>query len=79
MIQLPDGRIVVATHIFRAGVLTALCWLDLQGGRLEEFLRLPFAGNAGSIGLLRHRNLLWVAYSSEHEGKPGLYLAEVEL
>ena len=79
MVQLADGRVVVGTHLFSQGVATALCWLDPEDGSLDEFLRLPFAGQPGSLGLLALEDRLWVGYPSAHEGKVAVYVAEIQL
>jgi hypothetical protein len=79
MIQLPDGRIVAAGRLYEPSARTALMWLDGQGGKLTEFLKLPSGGDTSYPGLVWHEGILWVSYYSSHEGKTSIYLAKVSL
>ena len=79
LLRLPDGRHVAAVRLYDGTVRTALCWLDPEGGRLREFLKLPSGGDTSYAGLAWHDGLLWVSYYSSHEGKTCIYLARVRL
>ncbi len=77
MIRLPDGRIVAAVRFYNR-LRTSLCWVDVEAGRLSEFLVLPSGGvDTGYAGMVFHNGLLWVSYYSQHEGKTSVYLAKV--
>jgi len=78
MIRLPDGRIVAAGRL-HGTVRTSLCWLDIEAGKLTEFLTLPSGGDTSYPGLALYQGLLWVSYYSSHEGKTSIYLAKVKL
>ena len=78
MIRLPDGRIVAAGRL-HGPVRTGLCWLDVEAGKLTEFLTLPSGGDTSYPGLVFHEGLLWISYYSSHEGKTSIYLAKVKL
>jgi hypothetical protein len=78
-IRIPDGRYVAAVRLYDGHVRTALCWVDLQSARLREFLPLPSGGDTSYAGLVWHDHLLWVSYYSSHEGRTGIYLAQVDL
>ena len=79
MLELGDGRVVVAGSIPGTDARIALWWLDPERGTLKEFLRLPSGGDSGSPGLAFHDGMLWVAYHSAHEGRAMIYLARVKL
>jgi hypothetical protein len=79
MLELADGRVVVAGSIPGDDARIALWWLDPEAGTLKEFLRLPSGGDSGSPGLAFHEGMLWVAYHSSHEGRAMIYLARVKL
>ena len=78
-LRLPDGRYVAAVRLYDGKVRTSLCWLDVDAGRLDEFLKLPSGGDSSYAGLVWHDRLLWVSYYSSHEGKTSIYLAKVKL
>ena len=78
-LRLPDGRYVAAVRLYDGKVRTSLCWLDVDAGRLAEFLKLPSGGDSSYAGLVWHDRLLWVSYYSSHEGKTSIYLAKVKL
>jgi hypothetical protein len=82
MIELPDGRTVAAVRLYDRPVRTALCWLDPEEGKLDEFLVLPSGGDTSYAGLVWHEGHLWVSYYSGHEPnqshqKTAIYLAKV--
>ena len=79
MIRLPDGRIVAAVRLYDNGARTSLMWLDSDGAKLTEFLKLPSGGDTSYAGLAWHEGLLWVSYYSSHEGKACVYLAKVRI
>ena len=79
MIRLPDGRIVAGGRLYDGRVRTALLWLDVEAGRLTEFLALPSGGDTSYPGLAFEDGLLWVSYYSSHEGRASIYLAKVKL
>lgn len=79
MIELPDGRIVVAGRSYDGGAKTRLWWLDPESAALEEIVTLPSGGDTSYPGLVFHDGLLWVSYYSSHEGKTSIYLAKVKL
>ncbi len=79
LIALPDHRLVAAVRLYDGKIRTALCWLDPQAGKMDEFLTLPSGGDTSYAGLVLHEGLLWVSYYSSHEGKASIYLARVRL
>jgi hypothetical protein len=79
MVELADGRVIVAGSILGDDARIALWWLDPESGTLKEFLRLPSGGESGRPGLAWHEGMLWVAYHSSHEGRAMIYLARVKL
>lgn len=79
LIRLPDGRFVAAVRLYDDKPRTSLCWLDVQSGKLTEFLKLPSGGDTSYAGLVLHEGLLWVSYYSSHEGKTAIYLAKVKM
>lgn len=46
---------------------------------LEPVLILPSGGQMGNPSLLYHNQELWLCYASSHEGKSGIYLAQINL
>lgn len=79
MAQTPDARIVAAATQDNAGPGLALVWLDPDKQSWSPFLRLPSKGAGLSASLLAQGRTLLVAYSSTHEGRKMVYLAEVLL
>ncbi|MFN3159330.1 MAG: exo-alpha-sialidase [Rubinisphaera brasiliensis] len=84
MLQLPDERVVAAVRLYDGGARTSLCWVDLENGKLTEFLELPSGGDTSYAGLVWHQDRLWVSYYSGHEAdgsdfKTAIYLAQVQL
>ncbi len=79
VLELADGRIIVAGSIPGNEARIALWWLDPERGTLKEFLRLPSGGESGRPGLASHEGILWIAYHSSHEGRAMIYLARVKL
>ena len=77
MIELPGGRLVAAVRLYDGKVRTALCWVDPETGKLDEFLTLPSAGDTSYAGLVWHDGLLWVSYYSSHGVRTSIYLAKV--
>jgi hypothetical protein len=79
MLRLDDGRIVVAGRLYDGKVRTALCMLDAETGKLDDFLDLPSGGDTGYPGMVYHDGVLWVSYYSSHDGKAAVYVARVDL
>jgi hypothetical protein len=79
MIDLPDGRIIVAARLYDQKTRTSLCWLDATTEKLVECLPLPSAGDSSYPGLVLHGGKLYVSYYSSHEGKTSIYFATVEI
>jgi hypothetical protein len=79
MLQLPDGRILAATRLYKGGTRTSLSWLDPEHGTLTEVLKLPSGGDTSYAGMVWHDGLLWLSYYSSHEGKTSIYLAKVKV
>jgi hypothetical protein len=79
MLRLPDGRFVAAVRLYDKQVRTSLCWVDVEAGKITEFLALPSGGDTSYAGLVLHDGLLWVSYYSSHEGKTNIYLAQVAI
>lgn len=77
MIQLPDGRIIVATRLYDGAIRTSFAWVDPANHTLSECFTLPSGGDTGYAGLVWKDDLLWISYYSSHEGKASIYLAKV--
>jgi hypothetical protein len=76
-IRIPDGRLVAAVRLYDKRERTSLAWLDVEQGKLTEFLALPSGGDCSYAGLAWHEGKLWVSYYSSHEGRTAIYLANV--
>ncbi len=79
LLRLPDGRLLAGVRLYDGTVRTALCWVDPDKGRLEEFLTLPSGGDTSYPGLVWHEGKLWVSYYSSHQGRTHVYVSEIEL
>lgn len=79
ILQLPDGRLVIAGRFHAEESRTALGWLDPKEGTVTRFLTLPSGGDNSSPGLVWYDGILWVSYHSSHEGKASVYLAKVKV
>jgi hypothetical protein len=79
MICLPDKRMIAAVRRYGRIPWTSLNWLDLQEGKLTEFLALPSGGDTSYAGLHWHDDNLWVSYYSSHEDRTSIYLAKVQV
>lgn len=79
MMQLPNGRFVVAGRAYDEKARTELWWLEPQTGELTSMVSLPSGGDTSYPGLVFNDGLLWVSYYSSHEGKTSIYLARVKL
>ena len=79
MIRLSDGRFVAGVRLYDGKARTSLCWIDVEDGRLDEFLALPSGGDTSYPGMVLHDGVLWVSYYSSHEGKTSIYLAKVKM
>ncbi len=78
-IALPDGRHIAAVRLHDGKVRTALCWLDVDGARIGEFLTLPSGGDSSYAGLVLQEGVLHVSYYSTHEERTSIYLATVRI
>jgi hypothetical protein len=76
-IRLPDGRYVAVVRLHDGKVRTALCWLDIDRAKLDEFLPLPSGGDSSYAGLVVEGDTLRISYYSTHEQKTSIYLAKV--
>lgn len=81
MIQLPDGRIIVAARFTDTGAeQTELAWLNPTAGSLMPFLTLPSGGDTGYPGMVYQNGDLLVSYYSEEQlGKDSVYFATVAI
>ena len=79
LIELPDGRIVVAGRRYPGGPKTQLWWLDPKNAKLTEIVTLPSGGDNSYPGLVYRDSVLSVSYYSSHEGKTNIYFAQVKL
>lgn len=87
MIQLPDGRIIVAGRDYVTKAKTALWWLNPETGELTQIAVLPSKGDTSYPGLVYHDGELWVSYYSSRDGKTpdsaspntSIYLARLQL
>jgi len=79
LLRLPDGRYLAGVRLYDGGTRTALAWVDIEAGTLEEFLSLPSGGDTSYPGLVWRDGLLWVSYYSSHEGHTAIYLARVRI
>jgi hypothetical protein len=79
LVRLPDGRIVAIVRLYDGRERTALCWLDPETPRLEEFLTLPSGGDTSYAGVVYHGGLLNISYYSTHEGRTAVYFAKVKI
>src|SRR5690606_16565359 len=59
MLQLRDGRLLVAGRDYVGGATTRLWWLDPQEPSLQEAARLPSGGDTSYPGLVWHDQRLW--------------------
>ena len=79
MIALQDGRLIAAVRLYDGSARTSLCWIDVQQGTLQEFLKLPSGGDTSYAGMVWHQGQLWISYYSSHEQKSSIYLAKVTI
>lgn len=79
MIRLDDGRFLSAVRLYDNKVRSSLCRIDVESGKLTEFLTLPSGGDTSYAGLVVHKDHLWISYYSSHEGKTSIYMAKVEI
>lgn len=79
LIQLTDGRIVVAGRRYPGGAKTQLWWLDPERAELTEIATLPSGGDTSYPGLVYRNDVLSVSYYSSHEGKTNIYFAQLQL
>lgn len=79
LIRLPNGKVVVGGRKNTNKSYMALWELDEENESLTEILILPSGNDCSYPGLVWHDDRLWVSYYSGHEGKPSIYLAELEI
>jgi hypothetical protein len=79
MLDLPDGRTIVAARLYAPTMHTGLLWLDPEAATLTEFASLPSGGDNGYPGMVYQDRVLWVSYYSSHEGKASIYIASMEM
>jgi len=79
LVQIPDGRIIVAGRRYPGGAKTAVWTLNPNDGTLTEIATLPSGGDNSYPGLVFHEGQLWMSYYSSHEGKTAIYLARLQL
>jgi hypothetical protein len=77
LLQLPDGRWIGVGRLLDGGARTSVVEIDVEGGTINELLRLPSGGDTSYPGLVLHDGLLWISYYASHEGKSNIYLAKV--
>jgi hypothetical protein len=76
-LKAPDGTWWAAGRLIDKGkAQTALCWLDLEAGKLEPALTLPSGGDTSYPGLVWREGQLWISYYSSHQRKTSIYLAK---
>ena len=80
LLRLGDGRLLAAVRLYGAeDARTALCWIDPEQPRLDEWLALPSGGDTSYAGMVEHEGEVWVVYYASHEGRTAIYLARVGL
>lgn len=76
---LNDKQLIMGSRFFEnKNVSTALFVTDLKGNVLKT-IKLPSGGDTSYPGMVMHKNKLWVAYYSSHEGKSNIYMAVIPL
>jgi len=78
-IQIPGGRWLAAGRMHDGGAHTALCYLDVENGKMTRLLKLPSGGDTSYPGMVWHNNILYISYYSSHEAKTSIYLAELKI
>ncbi len=79
LVQLPDGRHLVAGRRLDGPAKTVLWQISPSTAKLTELAVLPSGGDTSYPGLVLHKDLLWMSYYSSHESKSQIYLAKIEL
>lgn len=79
MEELADGRILAAAAEDHGARGLALGWLDPSIAEWTPSLSLPWKGAENGTAFVVQGGTLYVAYSSEHEGRRMVYWAEVLL
>lgn len=76
---LKNERLVIGTRYYEGtATFTALLVTDSQGSILKT-IKLPSGGDTSYPGMVIHDKKLWVSYYSGHEGKSGIYLAQIPM
>jgi HEAT repeat protein len=78
-IQTFDGIWVGGGRLHKGGDYTALTYIDVASGTMEEILRLPSGGDTSYPGFVWKDNILYMSYYSSHEDKTSIYLARIKL
>jgi hypothetical protein len=78
-IQIPGGHWLAAGRMHDGGAHTALCYLDVENGKMTRLIKLPSSGDTSYPGMVWHNNMLYISYYSSHEGKTSIYLAKVKI
>jgi hypothetical protein len=79
IIRHQNGQWLAAGRVYKPSPHTALCWLDIEGGKLVELAKLPSGGDNSYPGLAWHEGFLWMSYYSTHEGKTSIYFAKLKV
>jgi hypothetical protein len=64
-------------RLYEPQARTVLAGVNIETGRLREWLSLPSGGDTSYAGLVWHEGRLWVSYYSSHEGRPSIYVAQL--
>ena len=78
-IQTPDGFWLAAGRMHDGGAHTALCYLNVESGKMTRLIKLPSGGDTSYPGMVWHNNMLYISYYSSHESKTSIYLAKVKV
>jgi protocatechuate 3,4-dioxygenase beta subunit len=78
-IQIPGEHWLAAGRMHDGGAHTALCYLDVENGKMTRLLKLPSGGDTSYPGMVCHNDMLYVSYYSSHEAKTSIYLAKIRL
>jgi hypothetical protein len=78
-IQIPDGHWFAAGRMHDGGAHTALCYLDVENGKMTKLVKLPSGGDTSYPGMVWHNNMLYISYYSSHKNKTSIYLTKVKI
>ena len=76
----PGGEMLIGTRTFSktGNWLTGLLASNSTGG-FKQILEFPSKGDCSYPGMLIYNDKLYFSYYSSHEGKPSVYLAQIQL